>query len=567
MQIDIVSQLVSASVRVCGLALVTFVSLTLFRIRSSGARHAMWTVVLIGMLLQIPLAVVAPVVMPEALPILPAPVEPRVMESAGTSMALARALAPASHTRQAVTLTRVSWRTTLTGIYLAISLLLFFRLVFGCWGLHKIFRGSTPIPRLGTDVFESTLVVVPGSVGCFRARVLLPRGWRDWDTSKLGAVLAHERAHIRRHDWLTHLASHVNVCIFWFHPLAWWIERELARLAEEACDDVALFETKDREEYAATLVDIAHTAAANGGVLSWPVISMATDSNVTRRVNRILTRTFQISKPFSRLAWASLVLWSAPVIYLSAAVTVTPVKRDSITLKHAPVPERHAEAVHQPLLQDEKAPGLLADVVSNHNRRYSTPHVRSQHDERPLAICILLDTSGSMYEKRAEVMAAALPFVQASKPHDEVCIVGFDDEVFNALPSGEDFTSNIKEMEEALTRIDSRGGTAMRDAAQTGLDHLGLTTHNERRVLVLISDGYDTSSKVGQEELLRNIKSSGVPVYCIGLPAESDPQRQETARLALDQLADVSGGLAFYPKNVAEVESISHQIANEVDKR
>jgi len=120
MLIDIVSQLVSASVRVCGLALVTFVSLTLFRIRSSGARHAMWTVVLVGMILEIPLGVVAPVVMPEALPILPAPVEPRVMESAGTSMALARALAPASHTRQAVTLTRVSWRTTLTGIYLAI---------------------------------------------------------------------------------------------------------------------------------------------------------------------------------------------------------------------------------------------------------------------------------------------------------------------------------------------------------------------------------------------------------------------------------------------------------------
>jgi Mg-chelatase subunit ChlD len=566
MLIDIVSQLVSASVRVCGLALVTFVSLTLFRIRSSGARHAMWAVVLVGMLLEIPLGMVAPVVMLEALPILPAPVEPLVIESARTSMAAAQALAPASHTRQAVTHTRASWRTTLTGIYLAISLLLFVRLAFGCWGLHKIFRGSTPIPRLGPDVFESTLVVVPSSVGWFRARVLLPRAWRDWDTAKLGAVLAHERAHIQRHDWLTHLASHVNVCIFWFHPLAWWIEREIARLAEEACDDVALFETKDREEYAATLVDMAHTAAANGGVLSWPVISMATDSNVTRRVNRILKRTFQISKPFSRLAWASLLVWSALVIYLSAAVSVAPVGRDSITLKHAPVPDRHAEAVHQAVLKEQKAPSLLADVVSNHNLKSSTPPVQSQHDERALAICILLDTSGSMYEKRAEVMAAAIPLVQASKPHDEVCIVGFDDEVFNGPPSGEDFTSNIKEMEEAITRIDSRGGKAMRDAAQTGLDHLGLT-HNERRVLVLISEGYDTSSKVGQEELLRKIKNSGVLVYCIGLLTESDPQRQETARLALDQLADASGGLAFYPKNVAEVESVSHQIANEVGKR
>jgi VWFA-related protein len=289
---------------------------------------------------------------------------------------------------------------------------------------------------------------------------------------------------------------------------------------------------------------------------------MATDSNVTRRVNRILKRTFQIPKPFSRLAWASLFVWSAPVIYLSAAVSFTPARRDSITLKHALVSDRHAEVVGQPL-QEQRAPGLLADVVSNQNLKPSTPPVESQHEERPLAICILLDTSGSMYEKRPEVMAAALALIHASKPHDEACIVGFDDEVFNALPSGE-FTSNIEEMEEALTRIDSRGGTAMRDAVQTGIDHVGLTTHKERRVLVLITDGYDTSSKVGQEELLRKIKSSGVTVYCIGLLTESDPQRQETARLALDQLADASGGLAFYPKNVAEVESISNQIANEV---
>jgi Ca-activated chloride channel family protein len=164
-------------------------------------------------------------------------------------------------------------------------------------------------------------------------------------------------------------------------------------------------------------------------------------------------------------------------------------------------------------------------------------------------------------------MAAALALVQASKPHDEVCIVGFDDEVFNALPSGEDFTSNIEEMEEALTRIDSRGGKAMRDAVQTGIDHVGLPTHNEIRVLVLITEGYDTSSKVGQEELLRKIKSSAVPVYCIGLLIESDPHRQETAILVLDQLADASGGLAFYPKNAAEVESVIHKIANEVGKR
>src|SRR2546427_12663147 len=96
MPIDLVSQLVSAAIRAFGLGLVTFVGLLLFRIRSSAARHATWTVVLAGMLLQIPLRVVAPL---KALPTLPAPIQPRVMESARISVPAAQTLAPASHTR------------------------------------------------------------------------------------------------------------------------------------------------------------------------------------------------------------------------------------------------------------------------------------------------------------------------------------------------------------------------------------------------------------------------------------------------------------------------------------
>jgi Mg-chelatase subunit ChlD len=567
MATDIVSQLISASIRICGLALVAFVSLSVFRIRSSAAGHAMWAVVLIGMLLQIPLEMVAPPILLKTLPILPAPTQPRVM-SARPSMSAARATSSASHAREPVTFGRTSWRTTATRTYLTISLLLFLRLAFGCWGLHKIVRGSAPITSLGPSVFESTRVVVPGSVGGLRrARILLPQAWRDWDAARLGAVLAHERAHIRRYDWLTHLASRLAICIFWFHPLAWWIDRELAQLAEEACDDVAVSETKNKEEYAATLVDIARTAAANGGVLSWPVISMATNSNVKRRVNRILKRAFQVPKPFGRSAWAALFVSSVPVIYLSAAVSLAPARQDSIAPKHALIPNRRAEELLQPLLQKHKSRRAFSDVVSNQNPRSSISNIQSQREERPLAICILLDTSGSMDQKRAEAVSAAVAFVKASKPHDEVCILGFDDEVFNDLPKEEDFTSNIKEMEEAISRIDARGGKAMRDAVQTGIDHLALTRHNEKRVLVLISEGYDTSSKVSQGELLDKVKSSGVPIYCIGLLSENDSQRQDAARLALGELADASGGLALYPKNVAEVESVSRQIANEADKR
>jgi VWFA-related protein len=176
-------------------------------------------------------------------------------------------------------------------------------------------------------------------------------------------------------------------------------------------------------------------------------------------------------------------------------------------LKHALIPNQRAKELLQPLLQEHKSrTGLLSEVVSNQNPRASISPIQSQREERPLTICILLDTSGSMDQKRAEAVSAALAFVKASKPHDEVCILGFDDEVFNGLPNEEDFTSNIKEMEEAISRTDARGGKAMRDAVQTGIDHLALTTHNERRVLVLISEGYDTSSKLSQGELLDKVK-------------------------------------------------------------
>jgi BlaR1 peptidase M56/von Willebrand factor type A domain/Surface antigen variable number repeat len=641
MATDIVSQLIGPSIRICGLALVAFVGISIFRLRSSAARHAMWTVVLIGMLLQIPLEIVAPPILLKTLPILPASTQARVMRSARPSRSAARATAPETHAREPVTFNRTPCRTAMTLFYLVTSLLLFLRLALGCWGLRKIVRGSMPIPSLGPNVFEVTRVVVPGSVGGIRARILLPRAWRDWNAAKLGAVLAHERAHIQRYDWFTHLASRLTICIFWFHPLAWWIDRELARLAEEACDDVAVSETKDKEEYAATLVDIARGAASSGGVLGWSNISMATGSNVTRRVNRVLSRGLEVPRPFGRLAWATLLACSLPVIYLSSAVKIASASRDSRVLGRVVVrPPDEARVIVDIRVHGNRSvsrdvilahmlnkigdifdPGLIerdfnslwntgffADLrfertvtpkgwilhvyVKERPSEQITDRIAGQKSSRtliaqtspdldpgpaslpepredppPIAMCIIIDSSGSMDDKRDERKAAALTLVNAATPHEEFCILSFDDEVFNTLPNDEDFTSNIKEITEAVSRIDARGGKAMRDAVQTGIDRLGLTTHNERKVIVLITEGYDTSSKVSQEELLGKAKSSGVPIYCIGLLSENDSQRRDAARLALSELADASGGLALYAETVAEVESISRQIGNDAGKR
>jgi Ca-activated chloride channel homolog len=183
-----------------------------------------------------------------------------------------------------------------------------------------------------------------------------------------------------------------------------------------------------------------------------------------------------------------------------------------------------------------------------------------------ITMCILIDNSGSMSDKRAGVIAASLALVRASKAHDEVGIVNFNDEALNGLPDGEDFTRDVKEMEEALTNIDSRGGSAMRDAVRTSIDQVEQTAHNDRKILVLVTDGNDTSSTVTQEQLLGNVKNSGVRVYSIGLLNEADPG-QAAARLALERLAAASGGRAYYPKDLAELGNISQEIANGVRKQ
>ncbi len=443
----------------------------------------------------------------------------------------------------------------LAGVYLAISLVLLARMTIGSWGLRRILQGARPIPSLGPGIFESQLLVVPGSVGCFRTRILLPLAWRDWDAATLRAVIAHERAHIQRWDWLIRVAANLNVCIFWFHPLAWWLERELARLAEEAADDAALCEIEDREEYAATLLDIAQAAAVDGRVLNWRVISMAAGSNVVRRVNRILDRRISIPKPLGRAVWTALFACGVPVIYLSAAVKLAP-HRESIPLKRAALPTQPDEGVRNPPHR------LLAQVAPNPSPESIAPLPKDQ----PLTMCILVDNSGSMSDKRAEVKAAALALVKASQPGDEICIVDFNDEAYNGLPNGKDFTGDIKEMEAALAQIDSRGGTAMRDAIRMVVGQMEQTAHNSRKAVVLVTGGDDTSSAIGQDQLLGELKSSNVRIYGIGLVGKGG-QTQEGARLELHQLVEASGGLDYYPRDLAELDHMSSELAHEIRKR
>ncbi len=187
-----------------------------------------------------------------------------------------------------------------------------------------------------------------------------------------------------------------------------------------------------------------------------------------------------------------------------------------------------------------------------------------RREDIPVSLGLIIDNSGSMRDKRAKVEAAALDLVKASNPDDEVFVVNFNDEAYLDNPHGKDFTNNIKEMEEALTRIDSRGGTAMRDAIRMSIDHLKEKAHKDKKVLVVVTDGNDNSSVISMEDLVRASQQSEVLIYPVGLMSDEERREARRAERALKDLADATGGEAFFPKELSDVERICHQVARDI---
>ena len=181
-------------------------------------------------------------------------------------------------------------------------------------------------------------------------------------------------------------------------------------------------------------------------------------------------------------------------------------------------------------------------------------------EDVPVSMGIIIDNSGSMREKRPKVAAAALELIKESNPQDEVFIVDFNDVAYLDAP----FTNNIKKLEQVLDKIDTRGGTAMRDAISMSIDYAKTEGKKSKKVLLVITDGNDNTSNETLEQLVRKARQSEVLIYCIGLLNDEEPREARAAKRALNELAAASGGLAYYPKSLSEVESITPQIAHEI---
>ena len=345
----LLTHLANPAARALVLAGVTALGMLAFRVKATSLRLFLWRGVLyaaIAMplltLLLPPLSIPAPAFLPytatHSAEIGPIPGDARASQSPAnpdpSSTEVTRPISSLSKVDQqlrretqpvaSATTTRIScfppllspwiswistgWSMVVTGIYLAVASLLLLRFFVGLAMGRRLIQTSprideaqvqrrlvsyasrlTFIPRAA----ESEIISVPVTMGALRSTILLPAGWREWDETKLDAVLAHEMSHVARRDGLTQRLSLLHRAIFWFSPLAWWLNRHLVELAEEASDEAVLARGADSKDYARILLGFFETLQSAPGRVWWQGVSMAKAGQAERqaeqRVEKILS--------------------------------------------------------------------------------------------------------------------------------------------------------------------------------------------------------------------------------------------------------------------------------------
>ena len=186
-----------------------------------------------------------------------------------------------------------------------------------------------------------------------------------------------------------------------------------------------------------------------------------------------------------------------------------------------------------------------------------------QHTDLPVSIALVVDNSGSMSRKRPSVNKSTLDLIQASNPQDEAFVVNFSDEAF----IDQEFTSDVNKLRDGLGHIESRGGTALYDAVVASADKLAEDAKRPKQVLILITDGEDNASTLNLEQTIRRVQQlSGPVIYSIGLLFGDEMSHAEVrhARRALEMLSTETGGMAFFPKSIEQIDQIAAEVARDI---
>jgi Ca-activated chloride channel homolog len=183
------------------------------------------------------------------------------------------------------------------------------------------------------------------------------------------------------------------------------------------------------------------------------------------------------------------------------------------------------------------------------------------HQDLPVSMGIVVDNSGSMRDKRAAVNAAAFNLLKESNPQDEAFVVNFSDRAF--LDQG--FTSDLVSLNRGLSRFDSKGTTAMYDAVAASGDELSKHAKHRKQALLIITDGADNASRLALDQAIRRVQDlAGPVVYSIGLLFDTGEPEASRARSALETLSRETGGIAYFPRSLEDVNQVATDVANDI---
>jgi Ca-activated chloride channel homolog len=182
-----------------------------------------------------------------------------------------------------------------------------------------------------------------------------------------------------------------------------------------------------------------------------------------------------------------------------------------------------------------------------------------QHQDTPVSIGLVVDNSGSMSSKRAAVASATLDLVKASNPQDETFVINFSDQAY----LDQDFTSDLDKLQNGLSHLSLSGGTALYDTVVTAADKMERSALRPRKVLIVITDGDDNASKLTLENAIHRVQDTQGPIiYSIGLMFGGGESRH--ARHDLKLLSSETGGIAFFPGSLKDIDSVAAEVARDI---